>query len=759
MKTLKQKNWIFYLPSICFLAITYPATAQISSDGTIPTEVINSGDTIEIVGGSREGDNLFHSFAEFSVPNGRTAYFQNSSDISNIIGRVTGQSISNIDGILKTNGSANLFLINPNGIIFGANAQLDIGGSFIATTASSIKFADGTEFSATNKQASPLLTVSIPVGLQFGASVGSIINRSVASSNGETNFSGTSVGLQVASDKTLALIGGNIIFDGGNLTAMGGRVELGSVDSNSFVRLLPIEQGWKLSYEGVENFRDIQLSNRSIVDVSGLAGNISIYGQNIKLIGNSVFVNSTLADKDSGNSEITALNSLEIVSSYLFNQVGQNADIDLDVDVVADANGGNLNISTKQLIVQDGGGISSGTVSQGNAGNITINALDSVEITGNNRVIPSFLSTSTEGTGKGGELTINTKNLIVKDGASIEAATLGQGQGGSININASESVDLSGVGQLADGSILFSNLSASAGTREFAEQSIENGGNLNINTKQLTVRDGAEMTVSNFGTGNAGTLTIDADSVLLENDGILNAATRSGNGGNINFANVNTLVLQNRGQIITSAGDRGNGGNIFIDANTLTLLDNSTIAAGAFQGQGGVIQIETQGLFQSPDSRITAASEVGVNGIVQITRPRLDPAQALTELPETVVDVRGLIGDSCGDGKDFAENRFTIIGRGGLPLDPDRAIEVSTVQEDLGDSSDREGVGEAKSRGEWLFAPTKVKNNYQLTTQHSSVIEAQRWMKNTDGNIVLVGNNPIVSDRDLSSNGLACSIR
>jgi large exoprotein involved in heme utilization and adhesion len=374
-----------------------------------------------------------------------------------------------------------------------------------------------------------------------------------------------------------------------------------------------------------------------------------------------------------------------------------------------------------------------------------------MEVTGTDGVDFSFLTTSTNGKGQGGELNINTKNLTVADGGQIAASTpAGLGKGGSININASESVELFGFQQLADRNILYSGLSASAGERNSQIQSTKNSGSLKIDTEQLTVRDGAEMTVSNFGTGKGGNLTIDANSVFLENDAILNAATRSGKGGNIKLENVDILVLQNRAQITTSAGDRGNGGNLLIDADTLTLLDNSRIAAGAVQGKGGVIQIQTQGLFQSSDSKVTAASEVGIDGIVQIERPGIDSNQAITELPETIIDVRGLIGNSCS-GENFAENKFTLIGRGGLPLDPDRGIELSTVQADLGDFSTIQSNALGQALG---FSPSQ---NTTPTTQ--AIVEAQRWFKNIDGKIVLVGNNPIVSDRNFSSNSLACNVR
>ena len=94
--------------------------------------------------------------------------------IDNIITRVTGGFISEIDGTIQTQGSANLILLNPNGIILSPNARLEIGGSFLGSTARSIVFADGTEFGTTDVQTTPLLTISVPIGLQFGETESSI---------------------------------------------------------------------------------------------------------------------------------------------------------------------------------------------------------------------------------------------------------------------------------------------------------------------------------------------------------------------------------------------------------------------------------------------------------------------------------------------------------------------------------------------------------------------------------------------------------
>ncbi|MCJ8280779.1 MAG: filamentous hemagglutinin N-terminal domain-containing protein, partial [Rivularia sp. ALOHA_DT_140] len=160
--------------SLLTLGIILPALSQVTSDGTTNTSISPNGSNFDILDGIQKGNNLFHSFEEFSIPQGSSAIFKNSTDIVNIINRVTGGNISNIDGLIKANGSANLFLINPAGIVFGENASLNIGGSFFATTAESILFKDGFEFSAVNPKNQPLLTISTPLGLQMGSNSGNI---------------------------------------------------------------------------------------------------------------------------------------------------------------------------------------------------------------------------------------------------------------------------------------------------------------------------------------------------------------------------------------------------------------------------------------------------------------------------------------------------------------------------------------------------------------------------------------------------------
>lgn len=165
----------------CLIGLPLPAIAQIVPDTTLPDNSRVTPGCVQclIEGGTTHGVNLYHSFREFSVPTNGSAWFNNAPQIQNILTRVTGLTPSSIDGLIRTNGTANLFLLNPNGILFGPNARLQIGGSFWASTADRFQFADGSEFSATNPQAPPLLTLNITPGLQTGTLAGgaTITNR------------------------------------------------------------------------------------------------------------------------------------------------------------------------------------------------------------------------------------------------------------------------------------------------------------------------------------------------------------------------------------------------------------------------------------------------------------------------------------------------------------------------------------------------------------------------------------------------------
>ena len=244
------------------LGKAHPTQAQILPDTTLPKNsmVEIEGMLQRITGGTQAGSNLFHSFEQFNLDTVGTAYFDNALTIDNIITRVTGGQLSNIDGLIRANGNANLFLLNPSGIIFGPNARLDIGGSFLGSTAESLLFEDGSIFRTTEPNAPPLLTVSVPIGLQFDRNPGGI--RVEGSGHRLTSPQDPTLsplervthgGLQVQPGRTLALVGGNVTLDGGLLTAPSGRIDIGSAIQGQ-VNLTPTSFGWRLEYpENLQN--------------------------------------------------------------------------------------------------------------------------------------------------------------------------------------------------------------------------------------------------------------------------------------------------------------------------------------------------------------------------------------------------------------------------------------------------------------------------------------------------------------------------
>ncbi|BAZ41349.1 filamentous hemagglutinin family outer membrane protein [Calothrix sp. NIES-4101] len=309
----------------------------------------------------------------------------------------------------------------------------------------------------------------------------------------------------------------------------------------------------------------------------------------------------------------------------------------------------------------------------GPGGNVIVNARDSVEIAGilPDLRFPSGLGTTGFSPSRSGDLTISTKKLILRDGADASTATLGAGEGGTLTVNASESIELSGtsVGNLTLGGL--SAAAGRANLPELKATGAS--GDIKVFTNKLIVRDGAKIDVQSLGSGNAGNLQVIAKSILLNNQGSISAATASGEGGNISLQTQSLLLRHNSQISATAGGTGNGGNiNItgFSPTNFVALLEGSKITADAFQGQGGNISVNTRGFFVCQTCQITASSQLGVAGQISIITTEAESNFEVIDLPTEIAQPEQVVAQACRASRRENQSEFTITGRGGLPPRP-----------------------------------------------------------------------------------------
>lgn len=820
---LKYSYSILVLKLVLAISVI-PVSAQIIPDGTLGDEgsVVTPNVTIEgvtgerIDGGATRGANLFHSFSEFDLNEEQRVYFNNPNGIQNIFSRVTGLKNSEILGTLGVLGQANLFLINPNGIVFGKNAKLDLDGSFLATTANAIQFGSQGLFSATNPETPPLLTVQPSALLFTQKPTGAIANQA---------------SLKVANNKSLLLVGGEINLMGGSAIASDGRIELIAIAD---LGTLSLDPSFLLSVPDEIPKADISLSGQAKVDTSGRGGGaIKLVGRNITLIESATItadvnkqgtqngqrmlidasrlgiqdssqITSTAKEESQGNSGGITVNATEVVEVIgTFSTDSDAKPSKISSDAQGEGSAGGLIINTRRLSLQNGGKVTASTINRPGGDNIVINASESVELVGGatQRDRASAISVQTRGTGDAGVITINTRQLSIRDGAEIIASTFGTGDGGKIKINASKLVEVIGGQQQ-------SRITAETG-KELETNDVGvirgtgNGGEIELQTQQLSLQGGFLTTLS-AGVGEAGKITINAqqiqlteqssisseaialgtaNSIRIDTDFLILAQSRisvsspEGQGGNIAiharsvlldgstisaetgirqeeeganiFLNVARLTLIDGGVISANAFNNAKGGNVTIDAQFIiaTPQDDNDITANAVEGQGGNVNITTQGIFGLENraeptnlSDITASSQFGLAGIVDIQRPDIEPTQNLIQLESEVIDVTSLIEQNyCLVGRN---SEFTVTGRGGLPPSPQDTLNSEPIWEDWRSVN-------PSPRSESSHMP-------QNRQKVKEIIQIQGWILGANGEILLTAKPAIPTPQGIWLHPLDC---
>jgi filamentous hemagglutinin family protein len=751
------------------------------------------GDIIE--GGAVRGNNLFHSFSEFNVNDGQRVYFANPGGIENIISRVTGNNPSNIFGTLGIDGAGSLFFINPNGIVFGENANLDIAGSFVASTAKSLVFENGFEFTTENPAQPPLLTINLPIGLQLGVNSGGILLLTGSDIN-TTGF---------RSDQSIGLVANAVVSQGGFIQA--GQIEIGSVGDESVIGITQQDSGFKFKYDEVNNFADILLEDKSEFQAIGRGGDITINGRDISFSGNSNITsflgnNLTVNGRNisfSGNSNILLFGGNNLTIN------GRNINILNGSDIYSwesgdlIINGDRINIignsylysrDSKDLkITTDILSVNGGIILKENGqGDLTIEANDLLEVVGvpfqpfSGSIIFSKdnlgADISLNAAIGGGNLTISTKNLIIRDGGQIYSLAEDFTSASNILINATESIEVTGRVQLDNDRFLPSRILAASGSTTLFPNNppSENdvvltgaGGNLSINTGKLTVSNEGEITVRSTTLGDAGTLTVNADSILLD-EGKITATSDNAKGGNINLTASDLLLMRDHSLISAqSFGTDSQDGNIKIGSQFVIALPSEDSDIIARSTNRGDIKITADSVIGYQYGELTPlSSDITASGTVTLNVPNVDPTQGLTQFPTELVDPSQQIDQSCAV-REEDESKFTVIGRTGLPQSPNEVLTPDMVLDDLGTLATREGDAGMRVDEDAKNAPTTPstsnsqsplplipREDSEFPNRPKQLVEAQGWVVDAQGKVTLVAQAPTVIPHPLAVTSASC---
>lgn len=637
------------------LAVTSSAYAEAVFDGTLGPGGSLSG-TMEITDdfGTQLGDNLFHSFSIFNVNAGESATFTSTFGgiTDNVIARVTGGTLSTIDGLLASSiPGADLWLINPSGVVIGDNASLSVPGAFHASTADYLVLEDGARFDASNPPAT-LLSMADPVAFGF------------VGPSAESITVGAAV-LEVGNGQTLSIVGGDVSMNGSLVSAPAGRINVAGMGSSGEFQL-PDPGANRASLSG---FGDIAMES-STVSVDG-GGDVYILGGQF-FAGASLISSSNLGNSDGGNIRIdvddmtltddsgivtpifgagdatsvnvNATGAVSLVPGgasgfggriWSIAQTGSTGDAgsisisasDFDMQFsslvifqIGDGQAGDLTVdvaNSLNVFGNFGSALANNSIDAANAGNVNVTAGD-VTFFGGSILVRAF------GDGDAGRIAIEADNLSMANGTQFNAGAFGFGTGGEIVVDIADTITMTD-------DIGFPT-AINSGSANGA------GGGITVSSRILNIFEGAEITAGSFGGGVAGDIDVVVDDGIFISGrpgvftGIFSNAFSVGDAGNINIASPR-LELSDGGSVQASAftDSSGDGGSINMDVGELLIGgNNSFITARAFSsGNGGDIVIDAEtirlaGTADSFDGIFAGTQGTGDGGSILINTSSLE---------------------------------------------------------------------------------------------------------------------------------------
>ena len=665
--------------SATFISLVANSLAQnITLDGSLGKKETLTGPNYEIHQslGKTVGNNLFHSFGKFNLGTNESAIFHSTDNIHNILSRVTGSNPSSIDGLIRTLGKdVNLFLINPNGIIFGDNARLDVSGSFVASTADSFVFGDGIEFSATNPQAVPLLEIDLTPGLQYGKNHPS---RTVKSTGNLTT------------GKDLKLFAGNLDLQGKlqagrDLSLKADSIKVRDSVTNPFI---------------AGAFNELSIIGKESIDIFALNHpNSGLFSGGDMMLASSNPVVGDIHFWSGGNFQIEKLDrSKGDLFSFYDPIIRSQGDVSFfayqgaSLHILA---GGKVDINTAVITNPDTIGESINPTTTPNLANVTLSDGTSLIIDGskkptldiragvdpavignplgtlgdsgiffnssivpvtspnNNPVVTSaditigdIVILASNGTVlltnqykpnsslQGGDITVNGDGVF---GSGIDARGF-QGDGSDVFLDSRSNINL--IGSLTNPfsgiNTSYINTSSNSGNAGninlFAKETISmldklfiathvfeeivgNGGNIKIMASSVFADNGVQIVSGMFGEGNTGDIEITAsDFISLDRNsviGTLISPEGTGNAGNIKIKTA-SLSGSNGSGIATHSFGTGNSGNITIAAKDTVKFDG--VSSNGFLSSSVQTLVGIGGLGKGGDIDITTTSLSLTNG-------------------------------------------------------------------------------------------------------------------------------------------------
>lgn len=676
----------FGRPLSCFVLFAFALAARgaVGTDGSVGAAgaISKMGNDFPIPNtlGQQRGGNLFHSFNEFNLVAGESATFSGPGSVTNIMARVTGGGASTIDGMIRsTISGANFYLMNPQGVVFGPNAAIDVSGSFTTTTASYLKLSDGGRFDAATPGSDSLTAAPVSAFGFHGTPVAITLDRSQ---------------LTAQAGKGVSLIGGSIAMTSATITAPGGRVDIGAAKTGE----LPADISRLTRAESRVAKGGMSLL-RSTVDTGGARGGaVFIRGGKLTL-DRSVITSKTSGAVAGGAVDARVSGELKLtLNSRIFTETsgaGAAGDVVLRAgrlrletdslvgsqarsDALAAARAGRVQIHADALSISEESTITASTFGAGRGNIVDVN-VKTMSIRGTSSEFPTGIFSNTNaatGGGAGGGVRVHAGKVTITNGGRISADTFGDARGGNVDVWADD-IFLSARGSANKTGFFADTNSLGKGGH---------GGEVRVHADRLRITDGGLISTKTLGLGACGDVRLDIGLLEISRGGSVfftgiaaDSPVNRGPGGNV-FVNAGTVHLFDGGQIsanTSSNGLGGRGGNVTVRADDILLeggrVFESKISAESVSpgdgGDGGNVDVVAGRLRILDGARISATTfGGGAGGDVSVRADDAFISQRGTGLFTGIAAGTVSQAPGAGDGgKVFAEfDALTLAGGGSI---------------------------------------------------------------------------------------------